>query len=86
MTFPKIKIRKWLIIGCPKCSLLQIVRSDQKTRRCPNCNHTIKLDYTRLRIWYKAESPKDAVHALKKLKELKTGVKHPKYQRITLNT
>jgi len=78
MPFPRVEIRKWLIIGCPKCGLLQIVRSDQKARRCPNCGRTVRLDYTKLRVWFRASSPKDAVYALKRMKEQRAGVQHPK--------
>jgi DNA-directed RNA polymerase subunit M/transcription elongation factor TFIIS len=82
MTFPKIELRKWLIIGCPKCGLLQIVRSDQKTRKCVKCGYTIKLDYMKLKVWYKASNPKDAVYILKRIKEQRVGVEHPKYQQF----
>ena len=62
-------LRKWLIIGCPNCHLIQIVKSDIKTRKCPRCNKTIKLDYTKIRILHKADNPKEAIYILQKLKE-----------------
>lgn len=77
---PKIKIRDWRIIACPKCRTLQIVRSDQKTRRCPKCNHTIKLDYMKLRILFKSRNLKDVQYALQRLKEKQAGVEQPKFQ------
>jgi Zn-finger nucleic acid-binding protein len=65
----KKPFRKWFIIGCPNCHLIQVVRSDIKTRRCPRCNKTIRLDYTKIRILRKVDNPRDAVYMLQKLKE-----------------
>lgn len=58
----------WRIIGCPKCHTLQIVRSDRKTRRCPKCGYTIKLLWSKLRIWYRTDDVKEAMYALQQLK------------------
>jgi Zn ribbon nucleic-acid-binding protein len=67
------EIRKWFIIGCLRCHLLQIVRSDQKSRRCIRCGYTMPrtkrhLNFHKIKIWFKAENVKDAQFALQKLK------------------
>lgn len=81
---PKVEIRDWRIIACPNCKTLQIVRSDQKTRRCPKCERTIRLDYAKLRIWFRSRSVREAQYVLQRLKERQAGVRHPKYQTLSL--
>ena len=60
-------LRDWRVIGCPKCRLFQIVRSDQKSRKCV-CGYTVKVDFRRIRVWYKSRVLKDVQYALQKLK------------------
>jgi len=72
------EIRKWFIIGCLRCHLLQVVRSDQKSRRCSGCGYNMPrtkthLNFHRIKIWFKAENVKDAQFALQKLKLMQKG-------------
>lgn len=66
--------RKFCVIGCLRCGLLQIVRTDRKTRRCPRCGYVNKLDFSRIKVWFKTDNVSDAIYALQRLKMMqKTG-------------
>jgi transcription initiation factor TFIIIB Brf1 subunit/transcription initiation factor TFIIB len=60
----------WYIIMCPYCSLIQIVRSNQKYRVCYRCGKVIRLDYSKVRILYRSDNLNYVNYALQKLKEL----------------
>ena len=64
------QIVEWRVIGCLKCHLLQIVRTDRKTRRCLGCGYTMKINFRKIHVWYKSRNLKDAQFALQKLKLL----------------
>jgi len=61
-------ILEWRVIGCLKCHLLQIVRTDRKTRKCLGCGYHMKIDFRKIRVWFKSRSLKDTEYALQKLK------------------
>jgi len=65
MSYP---FNEWRIIGCWKCHMLQIVRSDRKTRKCPRCGYVMQLDFRRIRTWFKSDDLKTVEYALQKLK------------------
>lgn len=64
--FPAIV--EWRVIGCLRCHLLQIVRTDRKTRKCLGCGYNMKIDFRKIRVWYKSRNLKDVQFALQKLK------------------
>ena len=66
----KQKLGEWMIVGCLRCHLLQIVRSDQKTRKCLKCGYLIKIDFRRILVWFKSRDIKEAEDALQKFKLL----------------
>ncbi|MFQ6074957.1 MAG: DUF5817 domain-containing protein [Candidatus Bathyarchaeia archaeon] len=67
----KREFREFCIVGCLRCGLLQIVRTDRKTRKCPRCGYVNRLDFSRMRVWYKTDKVAEAIYALQRLKMLK---------------
>lgn len=60
--------REFCIVGCLRCGLLQVVRTDRKTRRCPRCGYVNKLDFSRMRVWYRTDKISEAICVLQRLK------------------
>jgi hypothetical protein len=67
--------RKFCIIGCLKCGLLQVVRTDRKTRKCPRCRYVNRLDFSRINVFFKTNKISEAIYVLQKLKMMK--IKNP---------
>ena len=65
-------IPHYLIIVCPKCGLVQYVREDQKSRKCPN-SKCGKLINPRRVIIYAHSS--DIHQAVKIVQQIKTNKK-----------
>ena len=75
MKIPKLKT--WVIIGCPKCKQLYIVRTDRKTFQCRNerCQYTIQLYWTELRPLYTSDDLNDIRVTLQNMKQHKAAKK-----------
>ncbi len=61
-------MKKYLIIRCPKCGLVQFVVEGQKTRICPNNSCRYRIPIEKARILLKTRDQTLAVEAVKELK------------------
>jgi len=70
-------LRKWVIVGCPKCKQLFIVRSDRRTFKCRNerCCYTIRLLWTTVRALYTSNNLGDVRVTLQNMKQNKAAGK-----------
>ena len=65
---PKVQFRKFVIIGCLRCHLLQVARTDRKTRKCPRCGYQMKLDFRKIKVFFKTDKVQDATYVLQQMK------------------
>lgn len=70
-------LKKWVIIGCPKCKQVFIVRIDHKTFKCRNerCRYTIQLLWTTVRALYMSNDLGDIRATLQNMKQNKAAGK-----------
>ncbi len=72
----------YLIVYCPHCGKLMMANSANRTRQCPHCNH--RAETFTLRVLARAESPRDAVEIIQRLKEEKRGGKgSPRFKKFS---
>lgn len=63
---------KYFIINCLSCHKFPFyVRSDRKTKQCPYCGKTIRLDYSKVRIIKTYDNVREAREAVSELKARK---------------
>jgi hypothetical protein len=55
-----MRARKFAVIACPTCHGIQPVRTSCKTRLCPYCGRTFRLDFTRYLVLRYCESAREA--------------------------
>jgi DNA-directed RNA polymerase subunit M/transcription elongation factor TFIIS len=63
-----LRLKKFILIGCPKCKALLYCRSDRKTTECRRCGYRIRLLWTKVRPLYTTDSPREIISVLQQAK------------------
>ncbi|MHA1731215.1 MAG: DUF1922 domain-containing protein [Promethearchaeota archaeon] len=63
-----ISVKRFVVVRCPRCGLVQYVLSSQKSRACPreSCRHRFQV--SRARVLLQTNDLSAAVEAVKELK------------------
>jgi acetyl-CoA carboxylase beta subunit len=63
-----MNLKLYALIKCQKCRKYLYCRTDRKTTSCPWCRHQIKLDFSKVQVFYTTDSTKEILTVLKRFK------------------